>query len=64
MYAWDDRVSDQLSLILGFVGPVALAEPAQTFIHRLTGADEPQGWDNQLQQEKFGSGLVICLNIG
>lgn len=51
MYAWDDRVSDQLSLILGFVGPVTLAEQAQTFIHVLMNADEPQGWDNQIQNE-------------
>jgi len=51
LYAWDDRVSDQLSLFLGFVGPVTLAEQTQTFVHNLTGTDEPQGWDNQLQNE-------------
>ena len=51
LYAWDDRVSDQLSLYLGVVGPVALAEESQTLIHSILGADEPQGWDNQIENE-------------
>ena len=51
LYAWDDLVSDQLSLILGFVGPVTFAEQAQTFIHNLMNVNEPQGWDNQIQNE-------------
>ena len=51
LYAWDDRVSDQLSLYLGAVGPITLAEQTQTLVHGLTGADEPKGWDNQIENE-------------
>lgn len=51
LYAWDDRVSDQLSLYLGAVGPITLAEETQTFVHGLTGAEEPNGWDNQIENE-------------
>jgi lipid A 3-O-deacylase len=51
MYAWDDRVTDQFSLYFGAVGPVALAEETQTFIHGVMGVAEPQGWDNQIQNE-------------
>ena len=51
LYAWDDRVSDQLSLYLGAVGPITLAEQTQTFIHGKTGAAEPKGWDNQIENE-------------
>jgi len=51
LYAWDDHVSDQLSLYLGAVGPITHAEQAQTLIHKLTEAVEPKGWDNQIQNE-------------
>ncbi|MCH8176640.1 MAG: lipid A deacylase LpxR family protein [Proteobacteria bacterium] len=51
LYAWDDRVADQLSLYLGAVGPITLAEQSQTLIHELLGADEPKGWDNQIENE-------------
>jgi lipid A 3-O-deacylase len=51
LFAWDDRVSDQFSLYLGAVGPITLAEEAQTFIHELTDAIEPKGWDNQIGNE-------------
>ncbi len=51
MYAWDERVADQFSLYLGVVGPVALAEQAQKIVHQLVGADDPKGWDNQIENE-------------
>ena len=51
LYAWDDRVSDQLSLYLGAVGPITLAEESQTLIHGLLGSDDPKGWDNQIENE-------------
>ena len=51
MYAWDDRVTDQFSLYLGAVGPITFAEETQTYIHGMTGAAEPKGWDNQLENE-------------
>jgi lipid A 3-O-deacylase len=51
LYAWDDRITDQLSLYLGIVGPAALAEQTQSFVHELTGGDDPKGWDNQIENE-------------
>ena len=51
MYAWDENVSDQFSLTLGAVGPIALGEEAQDLIHNLTDSIEPKGWDNQIDNE-------------
>ena len=51
MYAWDDQVSDQLSLYLGMVGPATYAKQTQKAIHRMIGADEPLGWKYQLENE-------------
>jgi hypothetical protein len=51
LYAWDDQVTDQFSLYLGAVGPVTLAEETQSLIHDLTHAQEPMGWDNQIENE-------------
>ncbi len=50
-YAWDDDVSDQLSLTLGWIGPFTLAEQSQKLIHKIVGADDPRGWRHQLQNE-------------
>jgi hypothetical protein len=51
LHAFDDRVADRLSLTLGVVGPLSGAEQAQKWVHGITGADEPQGWDNQIDNE-------------
>jgi hypothetical protein len=51
LYAWDNDVADQFSVILGVVGPASLAEDTQKVVHRITGSDKPQGWDNQLHNE-------------
>ena len=50
-YSWDEDVSDQLSLFLGLIGPSTLAEQSQKAIHNLIGADDPRGWDFQLENE-------------
>lgn len=42
---------ETLELDLGIIGPPALAEEAQTLIHRLRKFDLPQGWANQMQTE-------------
>lgn len=49
--AIDTRRADLLSTTLGIVGPSSGAEPVQRWIHRLTGSDEPKGWDSQLKDE-------------
>ena len=51
MYAWDDKVSDQLSFYLGVVGPIALGEESQKLVHSAIGSDEPLGWNNQINNE-------------
>lgn len=45
------RRLDQLELTPGVVGPASLAEQTQTFVHEVTGALEPRGWDTQLKNE-------------
>jgi len=50
-YAIDDAVTDTVSLLLGAVGPVSLAEQAQDLVHEITDSTDPQGWDNQLNNE-------------
>ncbi|MEM9837911.1 MAG: lipid A deacylase LpxR family protein [Pseudomonadota bacterium] len=42
-----DRV-DQVSLDLGVVGPSALGQEAQNFIHDVVGRERYLGWDNQI----------------
>ena len=46
----DDSV-DEIELTLGMVGPSALGEPIQKFVHELIDSPEPQGWDTQLADE-------------
>ena len=40
-----------IALNLGVVGPAALGEEAQKFIHSISGDPEPRGWSNQLDNE-------------
>lgn len=54
--AWSGRQADQLTLTLGVVGPAALAEQGQKFVHKITDSKDPRGWDTQLENEP---GLVI-----
>lgn len=51
LLAYDDAVSDEVGLILGAVGPMAGGEFVQSFVHDFTGANQPQGWDNQINNE-------------
>ena len=50
-YAFDENVTDKLSLTLGMVGPVSLAEQTQKAVHKIGGATEPLGWHHQLENE-------------
>ena len=51
LHAFDYNVTDKLSLTLGVVGPLSFAEQSQKGFHKVINADEPQGWDNQLDTE-------------
>jgi hypothetical protein len=56
MNVWSGSQADQLTLTLGVVGPAAMAEQGQKFIHQVTGSEEPRGWDTQLENEP---GIVL-----
>lgn len=43
--------ADTISTSIGLVGPSAVGEEVQKFVHDIIGADEPQGWDTQLGDE-------------
>ena len=45
------RRYDNLELDLGIVGPQSYAEDTQKFVHGVIGANQPQGWHNQLKNE-------------
>ncbi|MCP5214279.1 MAG: lipid A deacylase LpxR family protein [Pseudomonadales bacterium] len=45
------RQLDTLEVNIGVVGPSALGQEAQDFIHDLRGFDKFKGWDNQLDDE-------------
>lgn len=47
----DTEVLDTREITLGVMGPLALAQPAQDFIHDVIGAERFQGWGNQLRNE-------------
>jgi lipid A 3-O-deacylase len=47
-----DNHTDEIEATLGVVGPAALGEPMQKFIHKhITDSPTPMGWDNQLENE-------------
>lgn len=48
---------DELDVTLGIVGPQALGEQTQRFVHKnITNSPIPQGWDNQLA---FEPGVIL-----
>ncbi len=42
---------DTIALDIGVVGPAALGEQTQSFVHEVIDAQEPNGWDFQLRNE-------------
>lgn len=46
-----EKYADRVSTTIGIVGPAALGEEAQKFVHEIVDADKPQGWDTQLENE-------------
>ena len=47
----NSEMLDTRELTLGVIGPLALAQEAQDLVHEVIGADQFQGWDNQLGNE-------------
>lgn len=50
-YAYDNERLNAFQIYAGILGPYSFAEPFQIWIHHLINADEPLGWDNQLDTE-------------
>jgi hypothetical protein len=48
----------QTELVLGVVGPAALAGPTQKLIHTIMQFEQPQGWDHQ-----FRNALLLNINF-
>lgn len=47
------RETSTFSLDIGLVGQGAGGEKIQREVHKITGSDSPEGWDNQLTNEPF-----------
>ena len=45
------NVADKYSIMLGTVGPRAMAEESQTSVHNIIGSKEPVGWHQQIENE-------------
>ena len=50
-YAFDNRTLNAFQIYFGILGPYSLADSFQVQIHDWINADEPLGWDNQLDTE-------------
>lgn len=51
LIAKTDKTLDQLQLQVGVVGPAALGEQAQTYVHEVIDSPRPRGWSKQLHNE-------------
>lgn len=51
--------ADLVATTVGIVGPAALGEESQKFVHEIINGDEPLGWDTQLENE-----IVFNFNRG
>lgn len=58
MISLTDNHTDEVEATLGVVGPAAMGEQSQTFIHKhITNSPTPKGWAHQLKNEP---GLMIA----
>ncbi|MGF1692245.1 lipid A deacylase LpxR family protein [Photobacterium kagoshimensis] len=51
IFQYTANQADKFTLRLGTVGPNALAESAQKFVHSITPSKEPKGWAYQIENE-------------
>lgn len=63
IYTKNDNHYDEFELSFGMIGPAALGEPIQKFVHKVRNITTPEGWDNQLENEPtLGLGWVKRYN--
>ena len=55
----EEAHADSVATVIGIVGPSSGAEATQKWVHDLVDADEPNGWDTQLEDE-----IVFQLSRG
>ncbi|PSW20273.1 DUF2219 domain-containing protein [Photobacterium sanctipauli] len=51
IYQYSPSVVDKYRLMVGTVGPSAMTEKTQKFIHSIIGSDKPMGWDYQIKDQ-------------
>lgn len=54
LWSWDADTITGYGVHLGVIGSESGAEASQKFVHKLTGSDEPRGWDSQLGTDVVG----------
>lgn len=54
IWSWNEQSLTGYGITAGVVGPEAGAEKAQKWAHKITGSDNPKGWDNQLGNDAIG----------
>jgi hypothetical protein len=54
LFSWNADSLYGYGLRMGVVGPDSGAEESQKIVHRITGSNEPEGWDNQLGPDLIG----------
>ena len=59
LYSVNERWAHAWNLRLGMVGPISQADHVQIGFHDLIGAERPEGWDSQIQNE-----LVLNVMYG
>jgi hypothetical protein len=51
LFEYSSILSHKYSLLLGVIGPKALAEQSQVTVHRAIGLEKPRGWQQQIDNQ-------------
>lgn len=62
MFSWNEEYLVGYGVRLGITGPDSGAEQSQKVIHKITGSEQPQGWDNQLGPDVIGGVMAVYAN--
>lgn len=54
LWSWNNDTVTGFGGHLGVVGPESGAEAIQKWVHKVTGSEDPRGWDNQLGTDVIG----------
>lgn len=62
MFSWNAQHLLGYGIRIGTTGPDSGAEQSQKVIHKITGSEEPKGWDNQLGPDVIGGVIAVFAN--